>query len=434
MPNIYSLPQEVTVNVCSYVLMKHPVSFLGWRKDEKALARLARTCRASHYCPMAHSPKHPSLDLDSSVGPPGTGIISDGYRRLAATVYSIYSYAHTCRLQSLGDLLRASQKDEKYALLECSPYLRKLPIRWDYGSPERAAPMGHHQTTALSQKFRAFSHLQDLLGLNGIHILPSALRSIGALPSLRMLKISISRVDYPASWKTLVPIDDPECFPQLRSLICEVDDLALLADIIRIVSSPLLETVIIESSQSHHDSFELFCEVLSCHRSREALRCISHAGFLSEPCDLNAAFTYLSVLPSITHIVLVTSSIVMLSDDTLEVLTLPIDPWCDAFLTVDIADRAPRWEHDFRPVPPSRSALVNLYTGFIDAEPYPIQVAGIISAMFPHLQEVGYGDLGGGLYRFHGWDEVNRVLRAFRGVRVQEQRWADKRRRMVAVA
>ncbi|RPD75384.1 hypothetical protein L226DRAFT_570423 [Lentinus tigrinus ALCF2SS1-7] len=342
------------------------------------------------------------------------------------------------------------------ALLECSPYSRKLRIRWDYGSPERAAPLGHHQTTALSQKFRAFSHLQDLLVLNSIHILPSALRSIGALPSLRMLKISISRVDYPASWKTLVPIDDPECFWQLRSLICEVDDLALLADIIRIVSSPLLETVIIESSQSHHDSFELFCEVLSCHRSREALRCISHAGFLSEPCDLNAAFTYLSVLPSITHIVLVTLSIVMLSDDTLEViahawphlkkldlhqytysrhdtfddhfslwgavLTLPIDPWYDAFLTVDIADRAPRWEHDFRPVPPSRSALVNLYTGFIDAEPYPIQVAGIISAMFPHLQEVGYGDLGGGLYRFHGWDEVNRLLRAFRGVRVKEQR------------
>ncbi|RPD55968.1 hypothetical protein L227DRAFT_579185 [Lentinus tigrinus ALCF2SS1-6] len=63
-----------------------------------------------------------------------------------------------------------------------------------------------------------------------------------------------------------------------------------------------------------------------------------------------------------------------------------------------------------------------------------MEVAGIISAIFPHLQEVSYGGLGEGLYRFPGWEEVNRVLRAFRDVRVQEWRWADKQKRMVTVA
>lgn len=45
MSSIYSLPQEVIVNVCSFVLVKHPLSLLGWNKDKKTLACLARTCR-----------------------------------------------------------------------------------------------------------------------------------------------------------------------------------------------------------------------------------------------------------------------------------------------------------------------------------------------------------------------------------------------------
>ncbi|KAI0720793.1 hypothetical protein C8T65DRAFT_274144 [Cerioporus squamosus] len=43
MPNIYSLPEEVIIRICSYVVVKHPVGFI---EDQKSLARLARACRA----------------------------------------------------------------------------------------------------------------------------------------------------------------------------------------------------------------------------------------------------------------------------------------------------------------------------------------------------------------------------------------------------
>ncbi|KAI0720794.1 hypothetical protein C8T65DRAFT_735733 [Cerioporus squamosus] len=100
---------------------------------------------------------------------------------------------------------------------------------------------------------------------------------------------------------------------------------------------------------------------------------------------------------------------------SLKILTLPIDPWCDAFYRADDAG-APGWEYDFRPVAPTRSALIGLYVGFIDPT-YPEQVAAILSALFPLLDHVGHGDLDEGLYNFPGWEEVNRVLRAFKGIR-----------------
>ena len=360
------------------------------------------------------------------------------------------------------------------ALAECSPHLKRLHVRWDYGSHECVVPMDHHPSTSLSDKFRRFSSLREL-AVKSINILPPAIQILGALPSLQDLSMSISSADYPAKWKTAVPVDGSDFFPQLRNLSCTVDDLMLLTAIIQASSSPFLEGLHISSSLSYHASFERLCEVLSLHTSRKTLRSLSHTGWLGEPCDLNTAFMSLTALPSITNVTLKTSSIIMLSDDTLDamarawprlerldlhqykydpqatfesyfslyyqatlhglnsfaqhcpslkVLALSIDPWCEAFATVDDAGD-PGWAHDFPPVPPSRSALQNLYVGFMEAE-YPLQVAGILSGIFPHLLRVDYGD-DGELSRWHGWEEVNRTLGAFHRVRKQERRRVGER-------
>ncbi|KAI0720789.1 hypothetical protein C8T65DRAFT_632814 [Cerioporus squamosus] len=486
MTNIYSLPQEVDVHICSYILVRHPVSHIGWEKDTKTLACLATT----------YSPKHSSLlstlpaDLcvrEESRAPDGTSspgryirfirmprsldfsrwklysVLVRGITNLDATASSrattvppdtwdilalhgprplipcIRALNHRLFARARYPLkvtrllfgshltsyvLAMANPDQELvphidALAESSPTLRELHLRWDYASPECVVPLDDQPSTSLTERF----------------------------------------------------VPSPICAS--CPLSCVTDELWLVTTIFRMVSSALVERLQIthHSSHSHLTSFERLCEVLSRHPSREAMRSLWHSGWLGEPCDLDAAFTYLLALPAITNICLDTSSIVMLSDDTLEamartwprlekldlhryrydpdagfddhfssleyratlkglsafahncpslkVLTLPIDPWCNAFRRLNDAD-APGWERDFHPVAPSCSELRDLYVGFMDPE-YPVEVAAILTAIFPRLKSVAFGDQEEGMYRFPGWETVDRTMRAFQQVQAQER-------------
>ncbi|RDX41459.1 hypothetical protein OH76DRAFT_215542 [Lentinus brumalis] len=540
MPNIYSLPQEVIVHVCSYILVRHPVSTVGWQRDEKTLARLARTSKTlsgpaltvlwrtlpnilpllftlpadlcvrrvfhvgrgqpEQYMEFARLPTAADFsrwilysvlvrdikNLHKTSAPPSITVSLDvwdvlahhGPKSLIPCVHALNTHDIGGKRYPLGvTRLLFSSTLTNYrlamanpdadlvphvdALAECSPVLKTLRVSWDYSSRECVGPVDHRPSTSLSQRFTAFAYLREL-SVVGIQILPPALQSMGALPSLQTLDITVSSVDYPASWTTSTPNPDTGHFPQLCTLRVQVDDLSWVAATLRHICSPVLEQIQITSSHSRHDSFERLCEVLSRHRSREALRYISHEGWLGHPCDLNAAFTYLLALPAITDVSLDTSSIVMLSDATLEamsrawprlenldlhsyqydpdaafedyfssagcqatldglsalahncpsleVLNLAIDPRCKALLSKTCITDTPAWHQAFRPVAPNRSALTRLYVGFIDTE-YPMEVAGVISALFPHLDYVDHGDNDEGMYSFPGWTEANRVLR-----------------------
>ncbi len=239
------------------------------------------------------------------------------------------------------------------------------------------------------------------------------------------------------------------------------------------VSSPSVDQLDISSTPSHSGPFERL-EAFARHPSRKALRVLYYNGWLGESCDLSSAFNSLLALPSITNIFLETSSIVMLRDETLQAMAhawprlqlldlrpmdprvsfendvvllqypatlhdlyalaqhcpslraiyLAVDPRFNRSTRADDAD-ATDWNNgDFPPVAPKSSAVTELCVGFIETE-HPVQVAGILSAMFPRLDIVNYGDPQGE-YSSPGWAEVNRVLRVFKGVREQERSWARR--------
>ena len=325
--------------------------------------------------------------------------------------------------------------------------------------------------TALSSSLCGLVHLRELR-MDGIDIMPAGLSNIGALPCLESLFLQASAGHF--SDEVVGDLQQNKSFPSLTRLELDVEDLGTAGAVMKRIRSSRIKTLRVSSG--------VRCDILPSHSVRSLFSCIgthpSHHVLQSltlscvrvrVACDLSDAFPPLFSLEALERLELTGWQLMILDNLTLDKMAhawprlthlhLPAEPMyensaapkCSNTMTratlvglIPFAHGCPNLQSLIIPldatispspddpgpdpgvVRPERSALTYLQVGYT----YPghaVSVAGLLSAIFPHLERVfqlKYDEEEG---RSSGWEHVDDLLWHFWVIRQQERHFAAGR-------